>query len=193
MAAVVVVLLGALGAFALVRSDDDDADTAATTTTTTTTTTAVLETTTSAPGATSSTTAAATTTTAARATTTTAPRTTTTTGVVAACGSGKATVSFTAKDLATDAISSTFVPQATVDNQVSVAIEVDDVTLEVSYPNGEVRTVHFATAGTVIGPGTTASFTSDKLTSAQRYSSVRFTRFAYFSEGNKASCLVTTT
>ena len=121
---------------------------------------------------------------------TTTMRASTTTGLAAACGTGKATVSFTAKDLVTDALSSTFVPQVTVDNQVSNAIEVDDVSIEITYPNGETRAVRFTTAGTVIGAGTSASFTSDKVTTAQRYSSVRFTRFAYFTAGQKANCLV---
>lgn len=175
-------------------SGDDDKDKAAASTTTTSTTAFEDTTTSSTPaaGATSSTTAAraSTTTTAKPAATTTTTRASTTTGVVAACGAGKATVSFTAKDLVTDALSSTFVPQVTVDNQVSNAIEVDDVSVEITYPNGETRAVHFTTAGTVIGPGTSASFTSDKLTTAQRYSSVRFTRFAYFTAGQKANCLV---
>ena len=139
----------------------------------------------------SSTPAGATTTTT-RATTTTSGATSTTVAV-AACGTGKASVSFTAMDLVTDALSSTFTTQVTVDNQVSNPIEVDEISLEITYPNGELRTVRFTTAGTVIGPGTSASFTSDRLTSAQRYSAVRFTRFAYFTEGKKATCLVAAT
>lgn len=179
-------VLGSVVGLALLvgGDDDDDGDGPAISTTTTTSSTV--------PAATSSTTAAAATSTTARPTTTTTARSSTTTGVVAACGSGKATVSFTAKDLVTDALSSTFTPQATVDNQVNMPIEVDEVSIEVTYPNNETRTVRFTTAGTVVGAGTSASFTSDKLTTAQRYSAVRFTRFAYFTEGKKATCLVAT-
>jgi len=157
-----------------------------TTTPTTATTTTAGVTTSSAPpaGSTSSTTARA-----ARTTTSRAP---TTTAVEAACGSGRATVSFAAKDLTTDALSSTFTPQVTVDNQVSAPIEVEEVSIEVTYPGNEVRTVRFTTAGTVIGPGTSASFTSDKLTSAQRYQAAKFTRFTYYTEGQRAACRVTT-
>lgn len=191
---VVVLLVSAVVAFALLRNDDGDGDTAGPTSTTTnstvfddtTTTTASAAVTTSAPAATS------TSSTTARASTTTAARASTTTGVVAACGSGKATVSFSAKDLTTDALSSTFTPQVTVDNQVSAPIEVEEVTIEITYPGNEVRTVRFTTAGTVIGPGTSASFTSDKLTSAQRYQAARFTRFTYFTADQKANCRVTT-
>lgn len=192
MGAVAVVLL--CGAGACSDDDDDDDEGASASTTSTSFAAAVDDTTTSTTAAgaatTSSSVAAGSTTTTTRAATTTTTRPTATTGVVAACGTGKATVSFTAKDLVTDALSSTFVPQVTVDNQVSNAIEVDEVSIEVAYPNGETRSVRFTTAGTVIGAGTSASFTSDKLTTAQRYSSVRFTRFAYFTAGQKANCLV---
>lgn len=194
--AVAVLVLGCgIGAFVLIGGDDDDDDGTPIATTTTTANTLFDDTTTSstaAPATSSTTAAGATTTTTAKPVTTTTVRATTTTGVVAACGVGKATVSFTAKDLVTDALSSTFTPQVTVDNQVNNAIEVDEVTIEVTYPNGEARTVRFTTAGTVIGAATSASFTSDKLTSAQRYSAVRFVRFAYFTEGKKANCLVAT-
>ncbi len=193
-AVAVVVIGGGIGAFVLLGGDDDDDRPAGDTTTTTTTTLFDDTTTTSSPAVSgTSTTTAAVTTSTTRASTTTTTRATTTTALVAACGSGKATVSFSAKDLTTDALSSTFVPQVTVDNQVSSPIEVDEVSVEVTYPNNEVRTVRFTTAGIVIGAGTSASFTSDKLTTAQRYSSVRFTRFAYFTEGQKATCLVTAT
>lgn len=189
-----VLAVGSIGAFALLGGDDDDDDDPGPAASTTTTIVVLDDTTTSSTtAATSSTTAAApTTTTTARSTTSTTARASTTTGVVAACGSGRATVSFTAKDLVTDALSSTFTPQVTVDNQVNMPIEVDEVVLEVTYPNNETRTVRFTTAGTVIGAGTSASFTSDKLTTAQRYSAVRFIRFAYFTEGKRANCLVAT-
>lgn len=183
-----------VGAYVVLSGGDDEspAPTSSTTTSTTafedTTTTLAATSTTAAAAATSSTTAKATTT---KSSTSTTARATTTTVAVAVCGSGKATVSFNAKDLTTDALSSTFTPEATVDNQVSLPIEVAEITVEVTYP-GETRTVHFSTAGTVIAPGTTASFTSDKLTSAQRYTSVRFTRFTYFTSGQQASCTVTT-
>lgn len=193
--AVAVVAVAAVGTGILVASNDDDEDAASATTTTTATGFDDTTITTSAASVLTTTTTAAqaTTTTAARVTTTTAAGSaTTTTKVVAACGSGKATVSFAAKDLVTDALSSTFTPQVTVDNQVSMPIEIDEVSIEVGYPNNETRVVRFTTAGTVIGPGTSAGFTSDKLTSAQRYSAVRFTRFTYFTEGKRATCLVTT-
>lgn len=189
VAALVVVVVG-IGSYALVRNKDDGSTTSSTTSTSAFVTSTTTSTT--VPATTSTTTAKKSTTTVAKATSTTTAKPTTTTGVVAACGNGKATVSFTAKDLATDALSSTFTPEVTVDNQVSAAIEVDVVTLEVTYPSNEVRTVHFTTAGTVIGPGTSASFTADKLTSAQRYQSVRFTTFAYFTSGLKANCRVST-
>lgn len=193
---VLVVVAVGIGVFAATRDDDEsDSDSASSTTTTTAGTTTSFDdstTTTSAAAATSSTTVArSTTSTSARATTTTAVRATTATGP-GLCGSGKASASFTAKDLTTDALSSTFTPEVTVDNQVTASIEVEEVTIEVTYPNTEVRTVRFATAGTVIGPGTSASFASDKLTSAQRYQAVRFSRFTYFTEGRKADCRVTT-
>lgn len=194
-AVAVIVIGGGIGAFVLLGGDDND-DGQAGDTTTTTTTAALFDdtTTTSSPVVSdTSTTTAAVTTSTTKTSITTTTRVTTTTALVAACGSGKATVSFSAKDLTTDALSSTFVPQVTVDNQVNNPIEVDEVSIEVTYPNNEVRTVRFTTAGTVIGTGTTASFTSDKLTTAQRYSAVRFTRFAYFTEGKKATCLVAAT
>lgn len=180
-----------IGVFALVNKDDDG-DSASSTTTTTASTVAFGDTTTTAPGVTTTTAAASTTTTAAKASTTTTAKATTTTGVVAACGSGRASVSFAAKDPVNDALSSSFTPQVTIDNQVNQPIEVEEVSIEVTYPANEVRTVRFTTAGTVIGPGTSASFTSDKLTSAQRYQAVKFTRFTYFTAGLKANCLVTT-
>lgn len=188
--AAAVLVAATVVAIAVISEDDDgDGATAAPTTSsvpdeTTTSTTGDTTTTTAAPGAT-------TTTTAARATTTTTgAATTTTTGTVAACGNGRAAVAFTAKDLATDALSSTFTPQVTVDNRVSAPIEVEEVSVEVSFPSGETRSVRFTTAGTVIAPATSASFTSDKVTSAQRYSGVRITRFTYFTAGLKESCRV---
>lgn len=194
--AVGVLIVLAVGIGVVVATRDDNGNAAAPETPATTTSTTVFDDTTS-----SSTTAAPTTstrvtrpttTTAVKASTTTAPGTSTTAGSGGRCGSGKASVSFTAKDLVTDALSSTFVPEVTVDNQVSTAIEVEEITIEVTYPSSEVRTVRFNTAGTAIAPGTSASFTSDKLTSAQRYQAVRFTRFTYFTEGNKTDCRVTT-
>ena len=195
-----------IGGFFVLQDDDDEEETASSTTTSSTTSTTFGDTTsTTAAAATSSTTAAATTSTTARSTTTTTrgstttstttpgDSTTTTTSVsTSVCGSGTASVSFSAKDLVTDALSSSFTPQATVDNQVDKPIEVKALTLEVTYPGGERRNVTFATAGTVINPSTTASFTADKLTSAQRYQSVRFTRFTYFTAGQEATCTVST-
>jgi hypothetical protein len=176
--------------------DDDDGDAAATTTTTTTsvpftTTTAVpvtdTTTTTAAP--------ASTTTTKPATTTTTRPAASTTTTLAASpssCGTGQASVAFNAKDLVTTAINSSFTPEATVSNQVSQPIEVEEIVLDVTYPGGVVRTVKFTTAGTVIAPGTSASFTADKLTTERKYESVRFTRFTYFTQGQAANCRVTT-
>lgn len=201
VAVIAVVALGvAAVAFGLGNiGDEDDDDQAATTTTTAS---AFTTTTTAPPPLTGDTT----TTTAAPATTTTRPATTTTTRAgtttsspsttlaasPSACGTGQASVAFTAKDLVTTAISSSFTPQATVDNKVSQPIEVEEIVLDVVYPGNEVRTVRFTTAGTVIAPGTSASFTAEKLTSPRKYESVRFTRFTYFTQGQQANCRVTT-
>lgn len=197
VAALVVGATGAAGLL-LVDDEDDDGSRAAATTTTTAPPTTVP---TTVEGADTTTTTTATTAAAATTTTTTRPATSTTrapattattSAAVAACGRGRAAVAFTAKDLVTDALSSSFIPQATVDNQVSAPIEVEEISIEISYPGGEVRLVRFATAGTVIAPGTSASFTADRITTARRYESVRFTRFTYFTQGNRASCRVTT-
>lgn len=194
LGAVVALILVAAAVVAVAVLGDDGDETATTSTTTTTTSSTIPEdtTTSTTTGDTTTTTSGATTTTARPTTTTTkaAARPTTTVGKVAACGTGKATVAFTAKDLTTDALSSSFVPQATVDNGVSAPIEVEEISVEISYPNGEIRSVRFTTAGTVIAPATSASFTSDRLTSAQRYSGARITRFSYYTEGLKGSCLV---
>lgn len=199
VAVIAVVALGvAAVAFGLGNiGDEDDGDQAAVTTTTT-----FPFTTTTAPPVTGDTT----TTTAAAATTTTRPATTTTTRAAtttsststtlsaspSACGTGQASVAFTAKDLVTTAINSSFTPEATVDNKVTQAIEVEEIILDVVYPGNDVRTVRFTTAGTVIAPGTSASFTADRLTTPRRYESVRFTRFTYFTQGQQANCRVTT-
>ena len=188
-----------IGAFFVVRDEDDpdDARSPATTTSSTlfedtTSTTVGATSSTTAAAATSSTTARSTSTTTRASTTTTTGGTTTTTVLTSRCGTGNASVSFAAKDLVTDALSSSFTPLATVENKVDQPIEVKEITVEVTYPNNEVRTVRFSTTGTVVAPGTTASFTSDKLTSAQRYSAVRFTRFTYFTQGQESNCTVTT-
>ena len=199
VAVIAVVALGvAAVAFGLGNiGDEDDGDQAAVTTTTT-----FPFTTTTAPPVTGDTT----TTTAAAATTTTRPATTTTTRAAtttsststtlsaspSACGTGQASVAFTAKDLVTTAINSSFTPEATVDNKVTQAIEVEEIILDVVYPGNDVRTVRFTTAGTVIAPGTSASFTADRLTTPRKYESVRFTRFTYFTQGQQANCRVTT-
>ena len=101
-------------------------------------------------------------------------------------------MAFTAKDLVTTAINSSFTPEATVDNKVTQAIEVEEIILDVVYPGNDVRTVRFTTTGTVIAPGTSASFTADRLTTPRKYESVRFTRFTYFTQGQQANCRVTT-
>ncbi|HVM04716.1 MAG TPA: hypothetical protein VM242_06055 [Acidimicrobiales bacterium] len=199
VAVIAVVALGvAAVAFGLGNiGDEDDGDQAAVTTTTT-----FPFTTTTAPPVTGDTT----TTTAAAATTTTRPATTTTTRAAtttsststtlsaspSACGTGQASVAFTAKDLVTTAINSSFTPEATVDNKVTQAIEVEEIILDVVYPGNDVRTVRFTTTGTVIAPGTSASFTADRLTTPRKYESVRFTRFTYFTQGQQANCRVTT-
>lgn len=189
-------IAGVAGYF-LVDDDDDDGDEAASslTTTTTTLTATSAPDTTAVVGDTTTTTAATTTTTSATTTTratTSTTRAPTTTVVATVCGSGRAAVAFAAKDLVTDALSSSFTPQATVDNQVSAAIEVAEIALEVVFPGNDVRTVTFSTAGTVIGPGTSASFTAEKITTPKRYESVRFTRFTYFTQGQPTACRVTT-
>ena len=201
LAAVVVVALGvAAVVFGLGNIGDDDdgggggAVTTTTTTSNTTTTTAATgdTTTTTAAAGTTSTTKPASTTTTRPVTTTTAATSTTLSASPSACGTGQASVAFVAKDLVTTAIDSSFTPQATVDNQVSQPIEVEQIVLEVVYPGNDVRTVTFSTAGTVIAPGTSASFTAEKLTTARRYDSARFTRFTYFTEGQQSNCRVTT-
>ncbi len=149
----------------------------------TTTVTTTTRPTTSTSRATTSTSGATTTSTAA------GPSTTVASGV---CGTGQASVAFTAKDLETNALSSSFTPQATVDNQLSAPIEVEAIVLEVVFPGGDVRTVRFTTAGTVIGPGTSASFTAEKITTPRRYESVRFTQFTYFTSGQPTACRVYT-
>ena len=197
--AAAVIVVAAVGAAALFLVDDDDEDEAAAVATSTTSTTFADLTSTTAAADTTTTTAAtttttgkATTTTTTRPATTTTTRATTTTVAAATCGTGRATVQFAAKDLVTDALSSSFTPQAIVNNQVSEAIVVEQITVEVLYPAGEVRTVNFTTTGTVIGSGTTASFTADRLTSAKQYEGARFTRFTYYSENRPDTCRVTT-
>ncbi|HET7487310.1 MAG TPA: hypothetical protein VFJ85_05230 [Acidimicrobiales bacterium] len=182
-----------VGVFVVLNSDSGSDDSASSTSTTASTefedtTTTVAVTTTVAPAASTTSTTAKTTTTTAKTTTTTA-KATTTTGVVAACGTGQAGVVFNAKDLTTDAISSSFIPEAVVTNSVSQPIEVADITLTITYPT-ETKTVHFATAGVVIDPGSSHSFTSDKLTTAQRYTGATFTQFTYFTSGQQANCTV---
>ena len=194
--AVAIGAAGIAGVF-LISDDDDDEEASATTTTTdelldttTSSTTGVTDTTTSTTApATTTTTRAATTTTAGAATTTTT-RAPTTTVVVTACGTGKAAVAFVAKDLTTDALSSSFIPRAVVDNGVSQPIEVAEITVEVVYPGNDVRTVRFDTAGTVIAPGTSAGFDAAKITTAKQYDSARFTRFTYFTQGQPTACRV---
>jgi len=199
VAVIAVVALGvAAVAFGLGNiGDEDDGDQAAVTTTTTfpfTTTTAppvTGDTTTTTAAAATTTTRPATTTTT-RATTTTSSTSTTLSASPSACGTGQASVAFTAKDLVTTAINSSFTPEATVDNKVTQAIEVEEIILDVVYPGNDVRTVRFTTTGTVIAPGTSASFTADRLTTPRKYESVRFTRFTYFTQGQQANCRVTT-
>lgn len=193
IATVAVAAVGVGGVAGIVLLDDDDdgrGERAAATSTTTTTTAAPssappTEPTTAAPSttATTATTRPSTTTTAVRTTTTT------TTTTAAACGTGRATVAFVAKDLVTDAQSSTFVPQGVVDNQVSTPIEVAELVIEVVYPGGGVRSVRFATAGTVIAPGTSATFSGERITTEKPYESVRIARFGYHAAGRR-ECLV---
>ncbi|MGQ0520383.1 MAG: hypothetical protein ACT4PX_04410 [Actinomycetota bacterium] len=206
LAAAAAALLALGGIVGLAVVDDDDGDDAALPATTTTTTPATTPgdtgpdpaVTLTVSGSTTSTTTARTTTTAAGTTTTTrTASTTSTTGASSTvpatnCGEGRASVSFTAKGLTTDALMSTFTPQATVDNQVSAAIEVEELVLDVVFPNNDVRTVRFTTAGTVIGPGTTASFTAEPISNPKQYESARFTRFTYFTSGQPSACRVTT-
>lgn len=198
IAVLLVIVLGvAAVALGLGNIGDDDDEAPVTTTTTVpfefpgTTTVPVSDTTTT-------TAAPATTTTTARPATTTTTRasTSTTSTTLAAspssCGTGQASVSFNAKDLVTTAINSSFTPEAVVSNQVSQPIEVEEIVLDVTYPDGAVRTVRFSTSGTVVAPGTSASFTAEKLTTERRYENVRFTRFTYFIQGQAANCRVTT-
>jgi hypothetical protein len=205
-AAAALLALGGIVGLAVVDDDDDGDDTVLPTLTTTTTSTTTPGDTVPDPGvtltvsgSTTTTTTPRTTTSAAGTTTTTAKTasTTSTTGASSTvpttnCGEGRASVSFTAKGLTTDALMSTFTPQATVDNQVSAAIEVEELVLDVVFPNNDVRTVRFTTAGTVIGPGTTASFTAEPISNPKQYETARFTRFTYFTSGQPSACRVTT-
>lgn len=195
--AVAIGAAGIAGVF-LISDDDDDEEASATTTTTdefldttTSSTTGVTDTTTSTTAAATTTTTRGSTTTTTRAATTTT-KAPTTTVVATVCGTGKAGVAFVAKDLATDALSSSFIPRAVVDNGVSQPIEVAEITVEVVYPGNDVRTVRFDTAGTVIAPGTSAGFDAAKITTAKQYDSARFTRFTYFTQGQPTACRVST-
>ena len=200
MAVILVVVLAGAIAAAVLRDDDDDDDLASSTTTTlpatTSSTTGIggdTTTTTQAGGATTTTVATSSTTRASTTTTTAAGGASTTVAASpSACGEGQASVAFAAKDLVTDAVSSSFTPQATVSNQVSQPIEVEEIVLEVVFPGNDVRTVRFSTGGTVIAPGTSASYSGERLTTARRYDSARFTRFTYFTQGRQTNCRVTT-
>ncbi len=203
-AAAALLALGGIVGLAVVDDDDDGDDTVLPTLTTTTTPTTMPGDTVPDPGvtltvggSTTTTTTPRTTTSAATTTTAKTASTTSTTGASSTvpttnCGEGRASVSFTAKGLTTDALMSTFTPQATVDNQVSAAIEVEELVVDVVFPNNDVRTVRFTTAGTVIGPGTTASFTAEPITNPKQYETARFTRFTYFTSGQPSACRVTT-
>ncbi len=186
---------GGIAGTLLISDDEDEAAVAPTTTSTT----EVATTTSSAPDSTTTTIPAdSTTTTATRRTRTTrvATSTTSTTGgpttsvASATCGTGRASVAFGAKDLQTDAEKSTFVPQAIVDNQVTAPIEVEAIVIDVVYPGNVVRTVNFATAGTVIAPGTSATFSGERLTTPKRYEGARITRFTYVTSGRPDACRV---
>lgn len=185
---------GGIAGTLLISDDEDEAAVAPTTTSTT----EVATTTSSAPDSTTTIPADSTTTTATRRTRTTrvATSTTSTTGgpttsvASATCGTGRASVAFGAKDLQTDAEKSTFVPQAIVDNQVTAPIEVEAIVIDVVYPGNVVRTVNFATAGTVIAPGTSATFSGERLTTPKRYEGARITRFTYVTSGRPDACRV---
>lgn len=182
-----------IGAYLLWGGDDDtsgnDAALDTTSSTPDTTTTTLVTTTTSAS---SSTTSASTTSTVKGATTTVAGGSTTTTTRGGTCGSGTARVVFAAKDLATTPTESAFTPEATIDNQINKPIEVEEVVADVGFPDGSTFTVRFSTAGVVIAPGTSHSFTAERLVKPAQYTSATISRFAYFTEGLKARCRVST-
>lgn len=191
---VALVAAGGIAGTLLISDDEEEAAVAPTTTSTT----EVATTTSSAPDSTTTTPADSTTTTTTRRTRTTRVATSTTstaggptTSVASAtCGTGRASVAFGAKDLQTDAEKSTFVPQAIVDNQVTAPIEVEAIVIDVVYPGNVVRTVNFATAGTVIAPGTSATFSGERLTTPKRYEGARITRFTYVTSGRPDACRV---
>lgn len=147
----------------------------------TTTSSVVSPTTTAAPAASST-------------TSTTAPGGSTTTSTTrpptGVCGTGTARVTFTARDLATTPAESAFVPEARVENLINRPIEVDVLVADVTYPDGTVRKVTFATTGVVIAPSTTATYTSERLVSPSQYTSARVSSFAYFTSGQRDRCRV---
>jgi hypothetical protein len=193
---VALVAAGGIAGTLLISDDEEEAAVAPTTTSTT----EVATTTSSTPDSTTATTPAdsdsTTTTTRRTGTTRVATSTTSTAGgsttsvASATCGTGRASVAFGAKDLQTDAEKSTFVPQAIVDNQVTAPIEVEAIVIDVVYPGNVVRTVNFATAGTVIAPGTSATFSGERLTTPKRYEGARITRFTYVTSGRPDACRV---
>lgn len=204
LVAVVILLLAGLGvAGYLVVSDGDGEDGpddgALGTTSTTVDDGPVL--TTSTTAAAGSTTASSTTVASSTTSTTTAGSTTTTTGGSATstssttapsgvCGTGTARVTFAAKDLTTTAAESAFVPEARVENLINRPIEVEVLVVDVTYPDGVSRQVTFTTAGVVIAPSTTATYTSERLVTPKQYTAAKVARFAYFTQGQKDRCRV---
>jgi hypothetical protein len=183
----VALVIAAAGIAALVVLSGDEGDEPAPsatppvveeTTTTTTSAEITTTTTTTAPTTTSSTTRRATTTTARTTTTQAQP-----------CGSGKATATFDDRDATATQTESSFVPQATVRNDVSMPIVVAELVYDVPF-DGAVRRVSFDTARTVIRPGATATFTADRVSGPGRYRSAVLVRFTYHTEGRPADCRV---
>ena len=192
IAAVLIVLLAgaAIAGYLVATDDDDDADDDAALGPTTT---AGLITTTTAADTTTSTTAPAsttTTTTAATTTTTAAGSTTTTRPPTGVCGTGTARVTIAAKDLTTTPTESAFVPEARVENAINRPIEVEALAADITYPDGAVRRVTFPTAGVVINPDATSTFTAERLATPTQYTGAKVVAFTYFTSGQRDRCRV---
>ncbi len=68
-------------------------------------------------------------------------------------------------------------------------IEVAELVYEIVYPDGN-RSITFPTAGTVIPPGGSSTFSGDALSTPKQYETARLVRFAYFTSGREADCRV---
>ncbi|HET7487568.1 MAG TPA: hypothetical protein VFJ85_06520 [Acidimicrobiales bacterium] len=149
-------------------------------------------------GASTTTTGAArqsTATTAARAATTPTTRASTATAAspgvttAASCGAGEATAAFAPRDEVNITGAYSFTPTVVVTNNVNTDIVLGELSLEVAFPTSGPQTVRFAVSGLHVASGATATFSADKVSSTEHYTSFRFTRFTYAPNGRPA-CLV---